>query len=259
MIPGRLLTVICVLSTAISSCVPRQIRPVSEIDPAPMLEVVTLRRNSFENGLSGILEADFVQTGKRFRGKAYITVFPDGPFRLEIPGPMGTTLMVMVNNGQEVTAYYPEERKAYLSLTDGLSTSPHLPFPFPVEPKIMAALLVGTVPGNFRTSAAVAYLLDSGEKQLRSVSDQSGLEFTYLFTKGPAAALRFVNAHGHDLDLAVFTSTTPPYLPESFIITTRESTLRGEWEEVTMFRGDKSILLLDIPESVHITDLRGTP
>jgi hypothetical protein len=254
--PGRLLKAICILAMAASACAPRQIRPVSEIDPAPMLETVAHRRNALEKGISGLLETDFKKGGQRYRGKAYITVFPDGPFRLEIPGFMGSTAMVMVNNGQEVTAYYPEERKAYLSLTDGLSINPHLPFPLPVKTDLLTALLMGTVPKSYHISEAGAFLLDSGEKQLWSKSDQDGMTFKYLFTEGPAADLMQVNASRPGLEMEVTTQRKPPYLPESFALIFQESTIKGDWEKVAVFNGDRTVLLLNVPASVPITDLR---
>jgi hypothetical protein len=253
---GLLLTIVCIFTMTATACVPRQTRPVSEIDPTIMLEAVTHRREDFEKGLSGILEMDFKQGGKRFSGKTYIIAFPDGPFRLEIPGPMGSTLMVMVNDGKEVTAYYPEKGEVYLSLTEGLSINPHLPFPLPLETDMLTALLMGTTPENSHISETRAYVLESGERRLWTRSDSSGLEYTYLFTKGPAISIRLVNAYGDGLDLKVATQKTPPYLPADFSLTFQDTTITGDWEKVVMFDGDKTVLKLDIPESVSITDLR---
>jgi hypothetical protein len=224
-----------------------------------MLETVLHRRIALGKGISGILESDFKQADKRFRGKAYIIAFPEGPFRLEIPGPFGSTTVVMINNGQEVTVYYPREGKAFISRTDSLSIKPHLPFPLPVDTGMLAALLMGTVPDGNNISATKGFLLESGEKQLWTRSDPEGLEFNYFFTKGQAGVLRRVSARGSGFDLEVTTQKTPPHLPAAFTFTTPDATIKGAWEKAVMLGGDETVLQLDIPESVTITDLRDQP
>lgn len=257
--PAQLLTIFCLIITISAACAPRQVRPVSEIDPSTMFERIQSRRDSFGKGLSGVLETEFKQDRRHFRGKAYIIAFPDGAFRLEIPGPMGSTLMVMVNNGKEVKAYYPEKGKAYLSDTDGVSINPHLPFPLPVETGMLTALLLGTVPEGDNFIAIKAHLLESGERRLTAECEGSGLKFTYTFEEGQNYALRLVTARGNGVDLEVTTRRVQPYLPETFELAFPDIRISGSWEKISFFDGDATVLNLDIPGSVTVTDLRDLP
>jgi len=251
----RLLTVASLISLTAASCAPRQIKPVADIDPLPLIERVTQRRKAFERGLSGILELDLRQGKKRFRGKAYIVAFPDGRFRLEVPGPMGSTLMIMADNGDGLLAYYPEEGIAYRSFAGGPYTNPHLPFPLPVGPDEVTTLMMGIYPQGTDISETGAVLLDSGEKRLRVATNDDGLQHIYLFTREPVAALRLIRAQGQDLELEVTTKTVPPHFPHRFVIVFPDASVKGVWESVDLFNGDESVLQLNIPESVPITDL----
>jgi hypothetical protein len=256
---GHVLTVVCLLTLPVVACAPHQIQPVADIDPSPLLETVTYRQTAFESGVSGTLEMDFKQGKKHFRGSVFIVAFPDGRFRLEVPGPLGNTLLIMANNGHEVLAYYPEKGKAYRSVSDGPSLNPHLPFPLPVEANTLTPLLLGIIPEGMSISQLNAFLLQSGEKQLLAGSNNGGLQLTYLFTREPSVALRIVKASKKDMDIVVTTQKTPPYFPEGFVLATPDANLKGEWEKVAFFDGDETILQLNVPASVHVTDLEGYP
>jgi len=126
-----------------AGCMPRQIKPVAAINPAPLLEKIQARRMTFEKGLSGTLDLTFI--GKhRYNSKAYIVAYPDGPFRLEIPTPMGGTALAMVSGNGEILAYYPEKGRAYRSTVDGRSIEPYIPFPLPVDPTVLPSLIMGS-------------------------------------------------------------------------------------------------------------------
>jgi len=254
--PAPILTAAFLIITTCAACVPRQVRPVSQINPSAMLEEVTQRRDTLESGLSGILETDFREGRRRFGGKAYIVAFPDGPFRLEIPGQMGNTLMVMVNDGEEVVVYYPGKETAYISPVDDPSINEHLPFPLPVGTCALAPLLLGTTSAADDSTGIKGYLLDSGEKRLWTGDDGSGLEFSYLFSGEQSPALRLVSAHGKGIELEVTTRKTPPYLPDRFTLTFQGTTITGSWEKAELFTGDRDILRIDLPGSVSVRDLR---
>jgi hypothetical protein len=258
MISHRLLTAIGLLMITVLACAPRQIRPIANIDPTPLLEAVADRNIEFEQGLSGTLEMDFKHGKKRFRGRAFTIAFPDGRFRFEVPGPLGSTFLIMTYNGHEVLAYYPDEGKAYRSVGDGSSINPYLPFPLPVEMSTLVSLLMGIPTEESVISETQAFLLESGEKQLWVRSGEEGLQFMYLFTKDPAVALRLVKARENSMTLVVTTRKVPPYFPDGFTLTLPDAELRGQWENVAFFDGDATVLQLNIPLSVHVTDLEGT-
>jgi hypothetical protein len=254
----RCLAVFFLLAIAIPGCAQRQLRPVADIDPTPLLETVSERNALFEQGLSGVLEMDFRQGKKRFRGRAFIIAFPDGRFRLEIPGPLGSTFLIMTYDGDKVLAYYPEEGRAYRSYRDSPTINPYLPFPLPIKMGAIVSLLMGT-PAVENASAEIrAFLLESGEKQLLLRSDD-GVQMSYLFTGGPTAALRVVKAQETSMEMVVTTRKIQPYFPSRFVINLPDADMRGQWESVAFFDDDETVLQPDIPGSVHVNDLKGTP
>ena len=141
---GYLWGAIILIAAMGSACAPRQIKPVAAMDPAPFLDAVYARNAILEGGLSGTLELGFRNGKRRFKGRTYVVAFPDGRFRLEVPAPLGGTLLVMVSNNAEILAYYPGEGKAFRSEAGGRSLNPYIPFPLPVDPALpIAGLTVG--------------------------------------------------------------------------------------------------------------------
>ena len=255
---ARLSIVIVLLVAWGTACAPRQIKPVSAIDPAPLLERINTRQIAFEQGLSGTLELAFYGK-KRFNGKAYIVAYPDGRFRLEVPGLFGGTHLVMASDNTEILAFYPGKSRAYRSVANGRSLNPHLPFPLPVDPARLPALIMGVLPGSSDLSGAQAHLMDSGEKQLQIAAADGGLQYTYLFGKGSDSRLRQVTIRGEDVEVSVRTFGDNGHLPRDFTITLTEGILKGEWDAVAPFKGDGSVLDLHLPDFIQITDLEASP
>ncbi len=252
------LTVIILTMALGTACAPRQVKLVALIDPAPLLEVVNARQLAFEKGLSGSLELSFKNSKQRFKGRVYIVAYPDGRFRLEVPGTLGSTLLVMANDNREILAFYPGEKRAYRSTVTGRSINPHLPFPLPVDPTLLPALIMGVFPGDDGVSVAEAHLMDSGEKLLQTVSRDTGLQFTYLFDKGPGHSLRKITVRGREFEVTVHTRRKSDHLPLDFILTLAEGVLKGEWDSVKPFGGDEAAIKLHLPESVSVTDLEAS-
>ncbi|MDT8395947.1 MAG: hypothetical protein RRA32_05825 [bacterium] len=257
---GSCLAILLLLNILSSSaCAPRQLRPIATIDHTPLLEAVQERRSILETGLSGTLEMDFKGGERRFRGKSYIVAYPGGRFRLEIPGPWGSTYLVMTCDGREVLAYYPEEGKAFRSLAEGRSVNPHLPFPLPVDPIMIPALFMGVFPDGGEVSKASASLMDSGVKSLRAGWGDTQLQFHYLFAKGSDSVLTEVTAHEKDMRLIVHTGENPPYLPRDFSLTFPDASLKGQWRQAALFKGSEADLELRIPGHVTVIDLEEMP
>ena len=244
-----------------TACAPRQLKPVASVDPAPFLEAVNSRRVAFESGLSGSLELAFKNREQHFNSKVYIVAYPDGRFRLEIPGPFGGTHLIMASDNAEILAFYPGEGKAYRSTVDGRSINPHLPFPLPIDPSMLPAMIMGVFPEGGHTTGAQAHLMDSGEKQLQTTvgAYHGELQYTYLFGKGSGNRLRQVAVKGEGMEVSVRTARDNGNLPRDFTITLTEGVLKGEWDSVALFRGDETDLWLHFPDSVPITDLEAPP
>jgi len=252
-------TVIILLMAWCAACAPRQIRPVAEIDPGPFLETVQARRTALEQGLSGSLDLAFKNQKHRFNSKAYVVVYPDGRFRMEVAAPLGGTVLVLTNDNSEILAYYPDDNRAFRSDVDGRSLSPHLPFPLAVEPATLPALIMGVPPESDRVSGARAYLLDSGERVLRTDPGNSGLQFTYLFDKASDVRLRKVEIRSPDAEVTVNIGTEPDHRLRDFRLQLPDGILKGEWDTAALFNGVAADLGLRLPPSVPITDLEASP
>jgi hypothetical protein len=257
---GGLLTIACTVIFTTTACAPRQILPVRSIDPAPLVEAVQHRRSVLDKGVSGILEMNFKQGNRRFHGRAYVIAFPDGRFRLEIPGFMGSTLLIMTSDGKGLLAYYPGEGKAYRSEPTGRSLDDHLPFPLPVDAAMVPSLLLGVYPeGEDSPETQEASLLNSGEKRLQAVWGTSGIRFIHIFSGGDPGSLKTIQALLGDMKLEVTTEKAPPHLPRGFTLAFKETNLKGKWEEAALFTGNDSAVRLKVPESVPVIDLGPPP
>ena len=253
------MTAACALSLTAAACAPRQVLPVSDIDPSPLFRIVHHRRSVLEAGISGTLEMDFARGHRHFRGRAYVISFPDGRFRLEIPGFMGTTYLIMASDGKELVAYYPGEGKAYRGDVGSRHIDEHLPFPLPVDAALVPAFLLGVYPEENGPPEIRASLLDSGEKRLNARWEGTKLRFSHLFSRGNRPSLRAIHALMEEMELEVATEKTPPYLPLGFTLTLPDTRLKGELEKVSLYQGESSALKLKIPDSVAVTDLEGPP
>lgn len=242
-----------------AGCLPRQIKPVDSIDPAPLLYLVRERQSAFDQGLSGTMELAFKNKKQRFSSKVYIVAYPDGRFRMEIPGAFGNTYLVMANDNREIMAFYPDDNRAFSSAVNSRSLNRHLPFPLPVDPEKIAALVMGVFPRNGHDPGVQAYLMGSGEKLLETETSDGDLRYAYLFGKTPKGSLRKISVKGKDLEVSLVTDLKAPNLPRNFEILFPEGFIKGKWEKVSLFEGNDSVLKLHIPESTPVTDLDTTP
>lgn len=252
-------TLVVLILAVLAGCAPRQIKPVSAVDPVPLLEKINTRRTAFEKGLSGSLDLSYADGKHRYSSRVYIVAYPDGPFRLEIPAPLGGTAMVMVSDNEEILAYYPGEGKAFRSRVDGRSINPYLPFPLPLDPSMLPSLIMGVSPPGTSATAASAWLMDSGEKLLKVRWADKGLQSTYLFGKGPDRGITEITTQGDRLKVSLDTMPGDSELPEDFTIALADGVLKGQWDSVAPFTGNAAVLELRLPANVPITDLEALP
>jgi hypothetical protein len=169
----------------------------------------------------------------------------------------------MRSDGNEILAYYPEKAKAYRSLAEGRSLNPYLPFPLPVDPDMIPALMMGVFPVTGKitgevsegVSEANATLMDSGEINLQARWEASGPWFDYLFAKGSESSLSMITTVQNEMSLKVMTDLTPPHLPRSFTITSSDASMKGEWKSASLFKGTETDLVFQIPDNVTVIDL----
>jgi hypothetical protein len=242
-----------------AGCAPRQIRPVADIDAAPLLETLNSRRKAFERGLSGTLDLTFQDGEDRFGSRAYIVAYPDGPFRLEVPAPLGGTALVMTSDNSEILAFYPGKGKAFRSAVDGVSMTPHIPFGLPLDPSMLPSLIMGVFPGGGPPVSPRAYLMDSGQMLLQVGWEDNDLQYTYLFDGGPDFRLRSITIRGQGLEVLLKTFQGSDDLPLDFTITLADGALKGQWDSVSAFSGRETDLDLRLPDGVPVTDLEASP
>jgi len=252
---GPFLSLAFVLIVFTTACAPRSIYPERDLDPSPLLQAMTTRQTTFKAGVSGTIEILYRGTDGNFRGKAHIIVFPDGPFRIEIPGLMGSTLVIMASDGREVLIYYPGEGVAFRGPAKGLSLGSRLPFPLPVDAAAVPPLLLGSFPGYTHPGNPRSSLLSSGERTLRITGDGTGPQFKFLFSKKDPPALHAYHCSYDNLRLEATTARIPPFFPEAFTVTLPDAELKGKWEKAGLFKKDASALKFKIPGSVPITEL----
>lgn len=256
---ARLLIAIIFSMELGSACIPRQIKPVATIDPAPLLQQIQARQTAFEKGLSGTLELSFKNGKRSFNSKAYIVAFPDGRFRLEIPGPFGDTYFVMVSDNREILAFYPDKNRAFKSAVNSKALTRHLPFPLPVDPAKITSLTMGVFPQGSGILAAKANLMDSGEKLLLAAAEDEDLRYTFLFDKTSESRVRMITIKGAEMEVSINTYREALNLPKDFKITFSDGFIKGEWESVALFSGDDSVFRLRLPDSTTVTDLGSSP
>jgi hypothetical protein len=242
-----------------TACIPRQIKPVAEIDPAPLLRIVNDRQEALKSGITGSLELAIKDGKRRFSGKVYIVAYPGGRFRLEVPGPFGGTHLVMVSDNTKVMAFYPGKNIAFRSTARASNINPHLPFPLPVEPARLPALIMGVLPPDSGISGINAHIMDSGDKQLQTTAADGSLQYTWLFEKGSGDRPWLITIKGEELGVSIYTLPGSDHLPRNFKMTLPDGILKGVWEHVKPFKGDESAFELHIPPSTPITDLEASP
>lgn len=199
----------------LSACAaPRKIRHVRSIDPSPYINILK-ERSSLAGGFATTMHMDFRGEGGDFQGKAYLLIAYHKMFRLEVPGWMGSTLLVMVNNGENVWAYYPEEGTSYRSSVHGLSITPYLPFPLPMDPALIPLLITGALPDDVEFRSASAYELESGRAVL--YLEKPGVEtLRYLFSHGETPHLAELRADLRNGTFTLINSQDTPHLPTEF-------------------------------------------
>jgi hypothetical protein len=243
-----------------AGCLPRQIKPVDSIDPAPLLRLVRERQAAFGHGLSGTMDLAYKNKKQRFNSRVHIVAYPDGRFRMEIPGAFGNTYLFMANDNRKIMAFYPGDNRAFSSAVNSRSLNRQLPFPLPVDPEKIAALIMGVFPHqNGRDLGVRAYLMGSGEKLLEMETPDGNLKYAFLFGKTPKGRLRKITVEGKGVEVSIVTDLKAPNLPRKFEIFFSEGFIKGQWEKASLFEGNDSVLELRIPESTPVTDLDQIP
>jgi outer membrane lipoprotein-sorting protein len=214
----------------LSACsAPREIRHVRSINPSPYINTL-IERSSLAGGFATTMHMEFRGEGKNFQGKVYLIIAYHEMFRLEVPGWMGSTLLVMVNNGKNVWAYYPEEGTSYRSSAHGLSISPYLPFPLPIDPALIPLLITGALPDDVEYWSSRAYELESGRTVL--YLEKPGEEtLRYIFSRGEKPHLVELQADVHNGTFILTNSQDTPNLPTEFRYRSTKGELKAKLKD----------------------------
>ena len=204
---------------------------------------------------STTMRMNFTEDGRHFSGKAYLLVSQPQHFRLEIPGILGSTLLLMVGDGKDVWAYYPRDGAAYRTSAHGMALSPYLPFPFPLDPAWIPFLVTGSLPPDFDYSGAMAYELDSGGIELYlDVRDWGSWQ--YIFGPGPVPYPIELSARVRGGTITVVNSREAPYLPIRFRFRSDTATLKATLEDSRILENaPPGAFLRPIPPNIPVHDL----
>ncbi|UCF30306.1 MAG: hypothetical protein JSV26_09600 [bacterium] len=251
-VPWILLLIVVILSACAG---PGSIRHVGSMDSDPLLFILESRETLAE-GLTATIHMDFEGEDRHFKGKAYLLVSHPGRFRLEVPGWLGSTLLLMASDGQHIWAYYPEDAKAYRTTRDGLSLSPYLPFPFPLNTATLPHILLGSLPREEGKTAS-AYETTSGGAVLYLRDPERGVT-RYLFRRSRKGTL-YLSETTLESRSGRYVTTfdkRPPHHPLRFTFVSAESTLRVKLDQVH-FRTtmDESPFRSPVPPGIFVKDL----
>jgi outer membrane lipoprotein-sorting protein len=239
----------------LSACsAPREIRHAGSIDPSPFINALK-ERSSLAGGFATTMHMDFRGEGKKFQGKVYLLIAYHDMFRLEVPGWMGSTLLVMVNNGENVWAYYPEEGTSYRSSAHGLSISPYLPFPLPIDPALIPFLITGALPDNVEYRSARAYELESGGTVL--YLEKPGVEtLRYIFSHGETPHLVELRADNRNGIFILINSPDTPHLPIEFRYRSADGELKARLKDSRLMNDvSPDTFQSPIPPGIPMRDL----
>ncbi len=196
---------------ATSCAAPASYRHISSIDPVPFVKALT-ERELLSEGLISTLDVRYRGDAGRYSGEVFLVLASSSRLRLEVPGSMGSTFLVMVSDGRKVLVYYPGEGLAYMTSVGGESLAPYLPFHFPLDPAWIPDLILGIIPEGVNTESARAYATRSG-KAVLYLDGSDGLSLQYVMLPGDPARLYAVTARKDSSTLTVTFASEDTNLP----------------------------------------------
>ncbi|NOY85739.1 MAG: hypothetical protein GXP52_00360 [Deltaproteobacteria bacterium] len=250
----RTYIILCVTAILLASCAPAELRRIRSVDPTPLLNILK-DRSRMAGAFATTMQMNFTENGRHFQGKAYLLVSQPQSFRLEVPGILGSTLLLMVGDGENVWAYYPRAGAAYHTSAHGMDLSPYLPFPFPLDPAWIPFLVTGSLPPGSDYSEATAYELKSGKTVLYlDVPDWGSLR--YIFGHGAVPYPMELSAQVKGGTIRVVNSKDAPHLPVRFQFRSDTATLKAELEDSRVLKTiPPGAFLRPIPQNIPVRDL----
>jgi len=231
----------------------------ARIDPSELLRILDFQRENLKQGFAGNLEMDFREGKRHYRGESFILVDPQGRFRLEVPGWMGSTLMIMVNDGRIIKAYYPKDNELYITSVSGRSLSPFLPFPFPLDPATLPSLISGIWPDNADAALAAAYINKKGERLLSTTTPDFPV-LNYVFRPHPQDFLKELSVLHDESRLTVYFAAEGDNLPKAFTYKDETTALKGSFQNLKIFTVlNDAAFSLELPPDVVIRELDQNP
>ncbi|MEE8319742.1 MAG: hypothetical protein V3R44_03540 [bacterium] len=237
-----------------SCAAPDSYRHISSIDPEPFVKTLTAREAAPE-GLISTLDVRYRGEAGRYSGEVFLVLARQSKLRLEVPGSMGSTFLVMVSDGRKVWIYYPGEGSAYMTSVGGESLAPYLPFPLPLDPAWIPDLIMGLIPQGVNAESIRAYTTRSG-KTVLYLDGSDGLSLQYAMLPGDPARLYSVTARKDGSTLTVTFAREDTNLPEKLDYRSADGRTKADFIQVR--RTDslpKMAFESPIPSDISVKDL----
>jgi hypothetical protein len=183
-------------------------RIVGEADPAPLAAALA---PAFHPAAppSFNLALEVVYRGRMGRSSqpAYLLADRPGHARLEIPGPMGSTLLAAEAAEGAVTVLLPGQGRTF-RIAPGEAPPADLPVPIPSSFAALWELLAGTLPAGPPPDTLHAFLLSDGGRRL-DASRPDGLRIQAHFQGDRLLRLDYVSLSGESLSASFDSHGSP--------------------------------------------------
>jgi hypothetical protein len=254
---GKLITLILFPVALVSCATAPPVQRTAETDPAPFVKYLKERFAQFDQGLSATVDLDFQNEDRYQGGIAYMVLQPSGRFRLEVPGPMGSTLLVAACDGQRFQVYYPEEAAAFQGSALDAGMWARMPFSLPVRPVDFAFLITGTPPVE-RAAAAPAYLNSDGTRILTIegiLADTITMDFGGRRNASHPYPDHMLSRLG-DASFKVTNRREHPHYPEQFSLRRDGLSLSGRFDRIAPAKELRDEMFrIDLPDGVVFREM----
>lgn len=230
------------------------VKPVATTDAEPLINLLKKRDALLAGGLTATLKLDYKGKVQRNGSRIFLALIPPASFRLEVPGVMGSTILVATGDGTSVHAYFPRDNRLFVTGARDSAFADLLPVPVPFEPYRLPRLLSGAL-GTLAGDAPTTALTMSDGTTVLSLKDAEGNLMIYRFSSGLTGISSTVGSGSYNLALA----PRWPHYPVKVTYRDDHISLVGTFSNVkAMAHPGVDILSISFPSDAEVVDLEGS-